>query len=102
VLSHRERPPIRPETARTALAVSFGNECGSLYRFLEPFAKARVNINRIISRPYPGHADRAVFFMEIDGAPGVPAYDGVIQRARKRSLTFAEFGSYPCDRRFKS
>jgi prephenate dehydratase len=102
VLSHRERPPAHPEKARTALAVSFGNECGSLYRFLEPFAKARVNINRIISRPYPGHADRAVFFMEIDGAPGVPAYDGVIQRARKRSLTFAEFGSYPCERRFKS
>ncbi|MDD5200014.1 MAG: prephenate dehydratase domain-containing protein [Terrimicrobiaceae bacterium] len=102
VLSHCKRHPAKPQDARTALAVSFSNECGSLYRFLEPFAKARVNINRIISRPFPGDADRAVFFMEIDGAPGVPAYDAVIERARKRSLTFAEFGSYPWRRRLRS
>jgi prephenate dehydratase len=102
VLARRERPPASAEDARTALAVSFGNECGSLYRFLEPFAKAKVNINRIISRPYPGHTDRAVFFMEVDGAPGAPAYDAVIGKARKRSLEFAEFGSYPWRRRFRS
>jgi prephenate dehydratase len=102
VLSHRAKLPAKPDAARTALAVSFSNECGSLYRFLEPFAKARVNINRIISRPFPGHADRAVFFMEIDGAPGVAAFDTVIERARKRSQTFSEFGSYPFGRRFRS
>ncbi len=102
VLGRRERRPARPAEARTALAVSFGNECGSLYRFLEPFAKARVNINRIISRPYPGYENRAVFFMEIDGAPGCPAYDSVIAKARRRSLTFAEFGSYPWKRRLRS
>ncbi len=102
VLSRKERRPAKPEEARTALAVAFGNECGSLYRFLEPFAKARVNINRIISRPYPGFADRAVFFMEIDGAPGAPDYDAVIGKARKRSLEFSEFGSYPWRKRFAS
>lgn len=102
VLARRERSPRRPAEARTALAVSFGNECGSLYRFLEPFAKAGVNINRIISRPDPGDAERAVFFMEIDGAPGLPAYDAVIERARKRSLTFLDFGSYPWKKRLRS
>lgn len=102
ILARRPHAPKRPAEARTALAVSFGNECGSLYRFLEPFAKARVNINRIISRPYPGNPDRAVFFMEIDGAPGDPAYDSVIERARKRSLTFADFGSYPWEKRLRS
>jgi prephenate dehydratase len=102
VLARRERRPRNPAAARTALAVSFSNECGSLYRFLEPFAKARVNINRIISRPYPGDAERAVFFMEIDGAPGVAAYDAVIERARRRSLTFLHFGSYPWKKRIRS
>lgn len=102
VLARQERTPKNPQEARTALAVSFSNECGSLYRFLEPFAKARVNINRIISRPFPGHADRAVFFMEIDGAPGVPAYDAVIRRAQHRSETFSGFGSYPWGRRVRS
>ncbi len=102
VLCRRERMPARPDEARTALAVSFGNESGSLYRFLEPFAKAGVNINRIISRPFPGHSERAVFFMEIDGAPGVAAYDAVIGRARRRSLDFAAFGSFPWKRRLRS
>lgn len=102
VLSRREQSPRIPSEARTALAVSFSNECGSLYRFLEPFAKAKVNINRIISRPYPGHADRAVFFMEIDGAPGLETYDSVIERARRRSLNFLNFGSYPWKKRLKS
>jgi Prephenate dehydratase len=102
VLARSERPPANPAEARTALAVSFGNESGSLYRFLEPFARAKVNINRIISRPFQGDANRAVFFMEIDGAPGVPAYDGVIERARRRSGTFHCFGSYPWKRRIRS
>jgi len=102
VLSRKPQAPKRPSEARTAVAVSFSNECGSLYRFLEPFAKARVNINRIISRPFPGDPDRAVFFMEIDGAPGVAAYDSVIERARRRSQTFTDFGSYPWARRVRS
>jgi chorismate mutase / prephenate dehydratase len=102
VLARRQKSPKRPAQARTALAVSFGNESGSLYRFLEPFAKAKVNINRIISRPHPGDVDRAVFFMEIDGAPGQPSYDSVIERARARSLTFYDFGSYPWQKRIRS
>jgi prephenate dehydratase len=102
VLARREQRPASPEIARTALAVSFSNESGSLYRFLKPFAEAKVNINRIISRPYPGDADRAVFFMEIDGAPGLPAYDAVIRRARRRCQSFFEFGSYSWKKRVKS
>lgn len=102
VLSRTEAAPARPDEARTAVAVSFSNECGSLYRFLEPFARARVNINRIISRPFQGDVNRAVFFMEIDGAPGVAVYDGVIERATRRSETFHCFGSYPWKRRIRS
>jgi len=102
VLARKEHQPVKPEEARTALAVSFGNESGSLYRFLEPFAKGKVNINRIISRPYPGNPNQAVFFMEIDGAPGVPAYDRVIRKAKGRCEIFFEFGSYPWKKRVKS
>jgi len=102
VLSQRPARLRQPEDARTALAVSFSNESGSLYRFLEPFAKAQLNINRIISRPNPGNADQAMFFMEIDGAPGLAAYDRVIEKARRRCQTFLEFGSYPWRRRIRS
>ncbi len=102
VLARQPVSPRQPARARTAIAVSFSNQCGSLYRFLQPFAQARVNLNRIVSRPFPGDADRAVFFMEIDGAPGVAAYDMVIRRAQARSETFASFGSYPWGRRVRS
>lgn len=102
VLGHLEKVPAKPAEARSAVAVSFGNECGSLHRFLGPFARNRVNINRIISRPLPGHTDRAVFFMEIDGAPGVPEYDAAIRRARATCDTFLSFGSYPWKRVVKS
>lgn len=102
VLGHIEKVPRVPETARSAVAVSFGNECGSLHRFLGPFARNRVNINRIISRPLPGHTDRAVFFMEIDGAPGVASYDAAIRRARATCDTFFSFGSYPWKRVIRS
>lgn len=102
ILGHLEKIPHDPTRARSAVAVSFGNECGSLHRFLGPFARNHVNINRIISRPLPGHADRAVFFMEIDGAPGVPSYDSAIKRASATCDTFFSFGSYPWHRVIRS
>jgi prephenate dehydratase len=102
VLAQTAGDPVTSEPARTAVAVSFSNQCGSLYRFLEPFAKARVNINRIISRPFPGDPDKAVFFMEIDGAPGGAAFDAGLRKAVARSETFTSFGSYPWSRRVQS
>ncbi len=88
--------------ARTALAVSFGNESGSLYRFLEPFARAGVNVNRIISRPFPGRTDQVMFFLEVDGAPGGEVFDGVVREAEVRSEVFVNFGSYGFARRIQS
>lgn len=102
VLGHVEKIPKNPDAARSAVAVSFGNECGSLHRFLGPFARNHVNINRIISRPFPGYADRAVFFMEIDGGPGVASYDSAIKRASSTCDTFFSFGSYPWQRVIRS
>ncbi len=88
--------------ARTALAVSFGNESGSLYRFLEPFATAGVNVNRIISRPFPGRTDQVMFFLEVDGAPGGELFDGVMREAEGRCEVFVNFGSYGFGRRVSS
>ncbi len=88
--------------ARTALAVSFGNESGSLYRFLEPFARANVNVNRIISRPFPGRTDQVMFFLEVEGAPGSRTFDEVMSAAEKRCEVFQNFGSYTFGRRVSS
>ncbi len=88
--------------ARTALAVSFGNEPGSLFRFLEPFAEAEMNVNRIISRPFPGRTDQVMFFLEVDGAPGRATFDEVVRVARERSEVFVDFGAYGFGRRFGS
>ncbi len=102
MLANRRREPAGDAGARTACAVSFGNEPGSLFRFLEPFARAEVNVNRIISRPLPGRSDQVVFFLEVDGAPGRPGFDEVIEVARERSEVFLDFGAYGYARRFAS
>ncbi len=102
VLANESAVVAEPDAARTALAVSFGNESGSLYRFLEPFARAGVNVNRIISRPFPGRVDQVMFFLEVDGAPGGAVFDGVIAEAEARCEVFVNFGSYEFGRRVRS
>lgn len=102
VLGCQPKPVKNPEQARTAVAVTFTNQSGSLYRFLAPFAKEKVNINRIISRPFQRDASRSLFFMQIDGADGVTAFEAAMAKARRRSDLFLDFGSYPWNRRVRS
>ncbi|MGC1481835.1 MAG: prephenate dehydratase domain-containing protein [Chthoniobacterales bacterium] len=102
VLAGERQAPPEATMARTAVAVSFGNEPGSLFRFLEPFARAEVNVNRIISRPFPGRVDQVMFFLEIDGAPGSETFDEVMRVARDRSEVLIDFGSYGYAKKFRS
>jgi prephenate dehydratase len=102
VLGDTEQAPLQPEKARSCVAVTFGNTSGSLHRFLGPFARHEVNINRIISRPFREQPDRVVFFMEIDGAPGWKPYDLAIRRAKETCDRFLSFGSYPWQRSIRS
>jgi chorismate mutase / prephenate dehydratase len=90
------------EKQKTALVAALPNVCGSLHRFLGPFARQKVNLSRIVSRPVPGHPQSYVFFLEIDGSPKTPAVDRALRRSEALAESVTSLGTYPIGRRFKS
>ncbi len=100
VISRRASP--KKMSDRTALIATLRNECGSLHRFLGPFAREKVSLTRIVSRPVPGQPQTYVFYVEIEGGPGVPAVGRAMDRAQKIARTLTNLGTFPLGRRFSS
>jgi chorismate mutase / prephenate dehydratase len=95
-------PDIREESQKTALVAALPNVCGSLHKFLGPFAREKVNLSRIVSRPVPGKPQTYVFFLEIDGSPQSDSVDRALVRAHALAESMTSLGTYPGRRRFKS
>lgn len=89
-------------SARTALVAALRNECGSLHRFLGPFAREKVSLTRIVSRPVPGQPQTYVFYVEIEGGPGIPSVGRALERAGKIARSLTSLGTFPLGRRFAS
>ena len=87
---------------RTALVAALRNECGSLHRFLGPFAREKVSLTRIVSRPVPGQPQTYVFYVEIEGGPGTAAVKRALDRAGKTARSLTGLGTFPLGRRFSS
>ncbi|MFA7344440.1 MAG: prephenate dehydratase domain-containing protein [Terrimicrobiaceae bacterium] len=87
---------------RTALVAALRNECGSLHRFLGPFAREKVSLTRIVSRPVPGQPQTYVFYVEIEGGPGIPAVGRALERAGKIARSLTGLGTFAIGRRFSS
>lgn len=87
---------------RTALVAALPNACGSLHRFLGPFARQKVSLTRIVSRPVPGKPQTYVFFIEIEGGPGEPKVARALKRAAELSETLTSLGTFPVGARYKS
>jgi chorismate mutase / prephenate dehydratase len=96
-------PPVgEPEAGKTALVAALPNQCGSLHRFLGPFARQKVSLSRIVSRPVPGQPQTYVFFVEIEGGPARPSVHRALTRAKTLSAALTNLGTFPVGRRFKS
>ncbi len=97
-------PSLPPESARkkTGLVATLPNVCGSLHRFLGPFARQKVSLARIVSRPVPGQPQTYVFFLEIEGGPDDPPVARALVRAGVLAESMKTLGTYRADRRFKS
>jgi prephenate dehydratase len=87
---------------KTALVAALSNVCGSLHRFLGPFARQRVNLSRIVSRPVPGQPQTYVFFLEIEGGPGSPVVARTLLKAGALAESLTSLGTYTVRRRYKS
>ena len=90
------------DPARTALVAALPNACGSLHRFLGPFARQEVSLTRIVSRPVPGKPQTYVFFIEIEGGPDRPPVVRALKRAGALAETLQSLGAFPVGARFKS
>ena len=96
------RPAAARKNARTALIAALRNECGSLHKFLGPFAREHVSLTRIVSRPVPGQPQTYVFYVEIEGGPDTPGVKRALERAGKIARSLDNLGTFPFGRRFCS
>jgi prephenate dehydratase len=88
--------------SKTALVVTLPNVCGSLHAFLGPFARQKISLSRIVSRPVPGKPQTYVFFIEIEGDPRSPQVKKALTSAKAKSKSLVSLGSFPCGKRFNS
>jgi chorismate mutase/prephenate dehydratase len=68
---------------------------GTLFRLLEPFAKHKINLTRIESRPSHKKKWDYVFFFDIDGHADEPHVAKALAALKKRASLFRVLGSYP-------
>lgn len=87
--------PKKTGRDRTMIALAVGDEPGSLYHSLQPFAERGINLTRIESRPAHGANWRFVFILELDGhvteRPVLTAVDEVQRTSRHLKV----LGSFP-------
>lgn len=100
VIARHSAPAGRPD--RTALVAALRNECGSLHRFLGPFAREKVSLTRIVSRPVPGQPQTYVFYVEIEGGQDRPPVGRALARATKIARSLDSLGTFPLGKRFSS
>ena len=82
---------------RTTLLLSVGHTDapGALHRLLEPFARHRVSLTRIESRPSRKRKWDYVFFIDIEGHAQDPPVARALAALKKRASLFRLLGSYP-------
>jgi len=94
--------PRRPSAAadgatphRTTLVLAVENEPGALARCLEVLAAAGLNMGKLESRPWPGHAWEYVFWVELDADVADPATAAAIDRLGLVASMVRVLGSCP-------
>lgn len=96
------KPGTTPAADRTALVATLLNQCGSLHKFLGPFARQKVTLTRIVSRPVPGQPQTYVFYIEVEGAESDPGVARALELAKRQAQSISILGTFPLGRRFRS
>lgn len=80
---------------KTSVLFSVKDEVGILYRMLEPFYRARVNLTKIESRPLKKKAWEYIFFLDMDGHAAERRVSGALRELAQHCLFVKILGSYP-------
>jgi chorismate mutase/prephenate dehydratase len=81
---------------KTSIVFSVKDEVGILYRMLEPFAKNRINLTKIESRPLKDKPWEYLFFIDFKGHTEESRIQRAINRLEKKCTFIKILGSYPC------
>ena len=93
VLGHES--PRRTGRDRTVLALTLGEEPGSLYGALQPFAEREINLTRLESRRVASSGLGELFFLELDGHVSDRPVLTAIEEVRSKARNVRILGSYP-------
>lgn len=81
---------------KTSVVFSVKDEVGILHRMLEPFAKNRINLTKIESRPLKHKPWEYLFFLDFEGHMKESRVQRAINKLEERCLFIKVLGSYPC------
>jgi chorismate mutase / prephenate dehydratase len=80
---------------KTSILFAMKNVPGSLFRILEPFAGAGLNLTKIESRPAKHRPWEYVMFVDFEGHRTTPEVARVLDELADRTLFLKVLGSYP-------
>jgi chorismate mutase/prephenate dehydratase len=80
---------------RTSVMFSIKDEVGALFRMLDPFRAAGINLTRIESRPSKKRAWDYVFFVDLEGHAEEPKVAKALSELGDRCKFLSVLGSYP-------
>jgi len=80
---------------KTSLVFSVKDEVGVLHRMLDPFARNRINLTKIESRPLKEKPWEYLFFLDLQGHIQERGIQRAIKKLEKSCLFIKILGSYP-------
>lgn len=93
VIGNQLSPPSGDD--KTSLVFSVKDEVGILHRMLDPFAKNKVNLTKIESRPLKKKAWEYLFFLDFNGHREEPKVQMALKQLEKKCIFVKVLGSYP-------
>jgi chorismate mutase/prephenate dehydratase len=83
---------------KTSLVFSVQDKAGVLHRMLQPFARSRINLTKIESRPIKNKPWEYMFFLDLRGHQQHGSIRNAVANLQKNCLFLKILGSYPSGR----
>ncbi len=87
--------PVRTQRSKTSLVFTTPHRPGALYECLGEFAKRRISLSKIESRPRLNKPWQYVFYLDFDGHCQDPECEAAMMGLLRRSSFVKMLGSYP-------
>ncbi|HEX8335527.1 MAG TPA: prephenate dehydratase [Pyrinomonadaceae bacterium] len=91
-------PSVGSEADKLSLVVRLAHRPGALHHALEPFARRRIDLVKIESRPLRGQPWEYHFYLDLRAPPGDPELEAALEELRGRAASLRVLGHYPSAR----